>query len=90
MGATGATLCTGATLATNRPASTLASARAAAGDGPPNIVYIMSDQLAYCELSHMGNPRIHTPRIDRMAAEGIRLTQALAGRRSAHRCAAPS
>ncbi|MDH3584656.1 MAG: sulfatase-like hydrolase/transferase, partial [Phycisphaerae bacterium] len=45
----------------------------------PNIVYIMSDELAYYELSHMGNPRIRTPRIDKMAAEGIRFTQALAG-----------
>ena len=50
-----------------------------AADHPPNIVFIMSDELAYYELSHMGNPRIHTPRIDRMAAEGIRFTQALAG-----------
>lgn len=45
---------------------------------PPNIVYIMSDELAYYELSHMGNPRIRTPNIDRMAREGIRFTQALA------------
>jgi arylsulfatase A-like enzyme len=49
------------------------------GERPPNIVYIMSDELAYYELSHMGNPRIRTPRIDQMAAEGIRFTQALAG-----------
>ena len=46
---------------------------------PPNIVYIMSDELAYYELSHMGNPYIKTPRIDRMAAEGIRFTHAYAG-----------
>ena len=45
----------------------------------PNIVYIMSDELAYFELSHMGNKYIETPNIDRMAAEGIRFTQALAG-----------
>ena len=45
---------------------------------PPNIVYIMSDELAYYELSHMGNERIRTPNIDRMASEGIRFTQALA------------
>lgn len=45
---------------------------------PPNIVFIMSDELAYFELSHMGNPYIRTPNIDRMAAEGIRFTQALA------------
>ena len=46
---------------------------------PPNIVYMMSDELAYYELSHMGNPRIQTPRIDQMARQGIRFTQALAG-----------
>ena len=50
-----------------------------AAERPPNIVYIMSDELAYFELSHMGNPYIRTPRIDRMATEGIRFTQALAG-----------
>ena len=45
----------------------------------PNIVYIMSDELAYYELSHMGNKYIKTPNIDRFAAEGIRFTSALAG-----------
>ncbi len=50
-----------------------------AADTPPNIVYIMSDELAYYELAHMGNERIHTPRIDQMAQDGIRFTQALAG-----------
>ena len=38
---------------------------------PPNIVYIMSDELAYYELSHMGNERIRTPNMDKMASEGI-------------------
>ncbi len=51
----------------------------AAEERPPNIVFMMSDELAYYELSHMGNPYIRTPRIDRMAREGIRFTQALAG-----------
>jgi arylsulfatase A-like enzyme len=45
----------------------------------PNIVYIMADELGYYELSCMGNPNIQTPRIDRMAREGMRFTQALAG-----------
>ena len=45
----------------------------------PNIVYIMSDELAYFELSHMGNPYIKTPRIDQMVEEGIRFTNAYAG-----------
>ena len=45
----------------------------------PNIVYIMSDELAYYELSHMGNTKLHTPNVDRMATEGLRFTSALAG-----------
>lgn len=51
---------------------------AAAAERPPNIVYIMCDELAYYELSHMGNPYIKTPNIDKMAAEGLRFTSALA------------
>ena len=51
----------------------------AADRSKPNIVYIMSDELAYYELSHMGNPYIKTPNIDKFATEGIRFTQALAG-----------
>ncbi len=45
----------------------------------PNVVYIMADELGYYELSCMGNPHIQTPRVDRMAREGIRFSQALAG-----------
>ena len=52
---------------------------AASAKSPPNIVYIMSDELAYYELGHMGNPRIRTPQIDQFAREGLRFTNALAG-----------
>jgi len=45
----------------------------------PNVVYLMSDELAYYELAHMGNPLIKTPIIDRFAKQGIRFTHALAG-----------
>lgn len=45
----------------------------------PNIVYIMADELGYFELSCMGHPHIQTPNIDRMATEGLRFTQCLAG-----------
>ena len=47
--------------------------------GKPNIVYIMLDELGYFELSCMGNKYLKTPNIDRMATEGMRFTQALAG-----------
>ena len=56
-----------------------AASVSAFAENPPNVVYIMSDELAYFELSHMGNRHIKTPRIDRMAAEGIRFTHAYAG-----------
>ncbi len=45
----------------------------------PNIVYIMCDELGYYEPSFMGSKTIKTPRIDRLAAEGVWFTQALAG-----------
>lgn len=52
---------------------------AAIAKDKPNIVYIMADELGYYELSCLGNPNLQTPRIDRMAREGIRFTQCLAG-----------
>ena len=45
----------------------------------PNIVFIMADELGYYELSCVGSPSLLTPNIDRMAREGLRFTQALAG-----------
>jgi arylsulfatase A-like enzyme len=45
----------------------------------PNIVYFIIDELGYYELSLMGHPDFRTPHIDRMAAEGTRFTQFLAG-----------
>ncbi|MGB2824429.1 MAG: sulfatase-like hydrolase/transferase, partial [Phycisphaerae bacterium] len=45
----------------------------------PNIIYIMLDEWGYYEMSLMGHPILRTPNIDRMASEGVRFTQALAG-----------
>jgi arylsulfatase A-like enzyme len=45
----------------------------------PNIVFILSDDLGYGELGCYGQKMIKTPRIDRMAAEGIRFTDFYAG-----------
>lgn len=46
---------------------------------PPNIVLIMADDLGYGHLGSYGQTKIETPNLDRMAAEGIRFTQAYAG-----------
>ena len=47
--------------------------------GPPNIVFIIADDLGYGELGCYGQQKIKTPNIDRLAAEGMRFTQAYAG-----------
>lgn len=45
----------------------------------PNIVYILADDLGYGDIGSFGQARIQTPNLDRMAAEGMRLTQHYAG-----------
>ncbi len=45
----------------------------------PNIVFIMVDDMGYADLGCFGSKAIQTPRIDRMAAEGMRFTQAYSG-----------
>lgn len=45
----------------------------------PNLVVLFADDLGYGDLGSYGNPTIQTPRLDRMAAEGIRLTSFYAG-----------
>ncbi|MDE7443134.1 MAG: arylsulfatase, partial [Muribaculaceae bacterium] len=52
---------------------------ASAVNDKPNIIYIMCDDMGYGDLGCYGQPYISTPRIDSMAVEGMRFTQAYAG-----------
>ena len=45
----------------------------------PNIIFIMADDLGYGDLGSYGQKVIRTPRLDRMAGEGMRFTQCYAG-----------
>jgi arylsulfatase A len=45
----------------------------------PNVVFILADDLGYGDLGCFGQKLIKTPNIDRLAAEGMRFTQAYAG-----------
>ena len=48
------------------------------GTRPPNIVFIMADDLGYADLSCFGRRDYETPRIDSLARDGVRLTQSYA------------
>ncbi|OWK36045.1 arylsulfatase [Fimbriiglobus ruber] len=46
---------------------------------PPNIVFIVADDLGCFELGCYGQKLIHTPNIDKLAAGGMKFTQFYAG-----------
>lgn len=61
-------------------------ARAETPEQPPNIVFILADDLGYGDLGCYGQTIVPTPNLDRIASEGTRFVQAYAG----NNCCAPS
>lgn len=45
----------------------------------PNIIWLMADQLRADMLGCNGDPNVHTPNIDSLAAEGVNFTRAVSG-----------
>lgn len=56
----------------------LSTAVPSSAQRPPNIVLIMMDDLGYGDLGSYGGSDVRTPNIDRLAREGVRLTDAYA------------
>jgi len=52
---------------------------AIAAPRPPNVIFIIADDLGYGDLGCYGQKIIQTPHLDRMAAEGMRFTQHYSG-----------
>lgn len=46
---------------------------------PPNVVFILADDLGYGDVGCYGQQRIKTPRLDRLAQAGMRLTAHYSG-----------
>lgn len=44
----------------------------------PNVLFILADDLGYGDLSCFGRPDYRTPNLDRLAAQGVRFTNAYA------------
>lgn len=42
----------------------------------PNIVFIIADDMAWDDCGAYGNPNVHTPNLDRLAAEGMKFKNA--------------
>ncbi|MCX7045902.1 MAG: arylsulfatase [Candidatus Sumerlaeota bacterium] len=56
-----------------------ASASANSASGKPNVIFILADDMGYGEVGCFGQKKIKTPNLDKMAAEGMRLTQSYCG-----------
>src|SRR5438874_3357739 len=71
----------GSLAAAGAAATVPASAGAQTSSGgamKPNIMFILADDMGYADVSCYGRRDLVTPNIDRLAAEGLRFTQAYA------------
>jgi len=70
-------LAAGGAICAARPWAVAYGEQAAAAPSPrrPNFIVILCDDLGYGDLACFGHPAIKTPNLDRLAADGMRLTE---------------
>src|SRR5687767_2741711 len=61
----------GATVATN-----LLDGQAANAQHRPNLLFILADDLGWGDLSCYGRPDYETPKLDKLASQGLKFTNA--------------
>ena len=61
------------------PTPTASTATPVAAYLPPNVIFIMADDLGYADIGPYGQEKIATPVLDSLAAQGMRFTQFYAG-----------
>ena len=42
----------------------------------PNVIFLIADDIGYGDLSCNGSKTIHTPNVEKLAAQGVRFTDA--------------
>ncbi len=57
-------------------AAVFASGPVLSDDNKPHIIFIMTDQQTADAMSNRGNPYVHTPAMDMLAADGVTFTNA--------------
>src|SRR5262249_36717569 len=77
-GVTRRTLLRNTAVGTTALAAGAIGAHAQPASRPPNIVFILADDLGYADVSCYGRRDFATPNIDRIAAQGMRFLQGYA------------
>ncbi|MGC4052721.1 MAG: sulfatase-like hydrolase/transferase [Paludibaculum sp.] len=56
-------------------ASALAPAVLSAAPARPNVIFILTDDQGYGDISLHGNPQLRTPNMDAIAQQGVQFTR---------------